>query len=73
MNVELYLHAFIHLYGGEKTERLKFFVVLLVLDIGADHSSQSRGDRVKRSEMRSMRFDCYDPHLYYYSRPRKSR
>ena len=40
INVELYIHAFIHLYGGEKTGMLKFFKVPVVRDIGEDFTSQ---------------------------------
>ena len=39
-NVELYLHAFVQLYGGEKQVWWNGCIILLVRDIGADITSQ---------------------------------
>ena len=55
LNVELYVHALIHLYGEEKQVCQTFFIIHLVHDIGGDYTSQSRSE-----------FDWYNPHLYSY-------
>ena len=55
VNMELHIHAFIHLYGGEK-QVLIFFSIPVARDIGQDYTSQSRSE-----------FDWYNPpHLYNY-------
>ena len=69
VNVKLYLHAFVQLYGGEKQVWWNGFIILLVHNIGDGYDQSSRGERIKRSEMRSMRFDWPYPHLYNYLHP----
>ena len=42
VNAELYLHAFVKLYGEEKQVWWNGFIILLVHDIDADMTSQSQ-------------------------------
>ena len=50
-----YFYTLSYIYAVGKNRYVKFFFVVLVGDIGADYTSQSRSE-----------FDWYYPHLYNY-------